>query len=379
MELVSYTNVDGSSFNMKKKILFLLPSFASVSPVKGAVALARGISQYFDITFVSLDPYRDGDLFITSELNKLKIKHFSLNNKGLRSLFKSIRTLNIFCKKNQVKVVLSYLLRADIVNACLSKKIKKISSVRNFLPGEYKIAYGPILGYLIAETHIFCQFRLNKLICISEDLRNYYENRTRYKEKVVLIRNFLDEPLMDSSEPVPAMDVDKLYTFVTVSSLTRRKNLQEFIKALAKLAKKSVPFQTVIVGDGPERSRLKSLVSKLGLSGKVKFIGHVKDPSYILKQSKIFVMTSNAEGLSRALLEALYFGNLCVVKNILGVVELLDPKSSYVYDSEAELPDVLLAAIDTYNTMILSNLLPQKFRYKYAIDQHIHLIRGLSA
>ncbi len=63
-----------------------------------------------------------------------------------------------------------------------------------------------------------------------------------------------------------------------------------------------------LVGDGPERSSLESLVQKLGLEESVLFVGEQSNPYRYYPLFDCFALSSESEGLSIALLEALSFG-----------------------------------------------------------------------
>lgn len=62
------------------------------------------------------------------------------------------------------------------------------------------------------------------------------------------------------------------------------------------------------VGEGPDKERLLSLVSELSLLDSVIFTGQVKDVHLELLESRLFVLTSEFEGIPNALLEAMSLG-----------------------------------------------------------------------
>ena len=58
------------------------------------------------------------------------------------------------------------------------------------------------------------------------------------------------------------------------------------------------------MGEGPDKQKLVSLASELGISERVKFLGWVEEPIHYIKASDAFVMPSRHEPLGNALLEA---------------------------------------------------------------------------
>jgi len=99
---------------------------------------------------------------------------------------------------------------------------------------------------------------------------------------------------------------DKVVTFV--GRLHPIKRVDLLILAFRHL-KASVPeARLVIVGDGPSRSELERLSVELGLSGAVVFEGSKPNVVPYLQASDLFVLPSEVEGMSVALLEAMACG-----------------------------------------------------------------------
>ena len=80
------------------------------------------------------------------------------------------------------------------------------------------------------------------------------------------------------------------------------------VKAYAIVHHQHPEARLKIVGDGNDKERLKNLVSDLGLSENIFFTGQVKDVYSEMIDSKIFVLTSDFEGIPNALLEAMALG-----------------------------------------------------------------------
>ena len=98
-----------------------------------------------------------------------------------------------------------------------------------------------------------------------------------------------------------------------------------------------VNAKLLIIGDGPELSKLKTLTSKLNLNDKIKFLGslnHETTLSYI-KSADIFVLPSLYEGMSHLMLEAMMYKTIVVGSNIPGNVNLIkDKENGFIYNSD---------------------------------------------
>ncbi|CAB50364.1 glycosyltransferase family 4 protein [Pyrococcus abyssi] len=97
------------------------------------------------------------------------------------------------------------------------------------------------------------------------------------------------------------------YDVIFVGRLIKEKNVDLLLRAI-KLIKDDVPdLKVLIIGEGPEKYRLLTLVSKLELTENVKFISFLNDYEKLiayLKSSKVFVLPSKREGFGIIVLEA---------------------------------------------------------------------------
>lgn len=82
-------------------------------------------------------------------------------------------------------------------------------------------------------------------------------------------------------------------------------------------------------GDGQYRQQMVQMAKDLGLSDNVSFLGSVKQ-DVIRKEfekTDLFVHASRAEGLPRAIIEAMAYGLPCIGSSVAGIPELLSPEA----------------------------------------------------
>ena len=98
---------------------------------------------------------------------------------------------------------------------------------------------------------------------------------------------------------------------LSVSRLVQWKNVDILLEACSGLG-----LKVVIVGDGPDKSKLETMASHLDLD--VDFVGQVSrnQAIFLMSKSKIFALLSDYEGLSIALVEAMMSGCRPLVSNI---------------------------------------------------------------
>lgn len=104
------------------------------------------------------------------------------------------------------------------------------------------------------------------------------------------------------------------------------KNLDVPIKAMTKILARVPDAELVIVGDGPEGDRLRSLARAPMIRGKVSFAGRMsrEDLGALLAGSGVFVLPSSYEGFSHQLVEAFMCGTPTVASRAGGNPELVE-------------------------------------------------------
>jgi glycosyltransferase involved in cell wall biosynthesis len=92
------------------------------------------------------------------------------------------------------------------------------------------------------------------------------------------------------------------------------KNYPLLLRTFALLHAKNDQVRLVLIGQGPDEDALRNLACKLGISDNVHFIVGQKAYGYY-PLFDVFVQSSDKEGISIALLEAMSAGVPCIVTN----------------------------------------------------------------
>jgi CDP-glycerol glycerophosphotransferase len=100
----------------------------------------------------------------------------------------------------------------------------------------------------------------------------------------------------------------RMTTFVTAGRLSPEKNHARLIRAFDLVHRDNPNIRLVIMGGGPLREDLDSLVVDLGLVTSVKLPGPLANPYAVMANSDCFVLSSNYEGQPMVLLEAMVLG-----------------------------------------------------------------------
>ena len=131
---------------------------------------------------------------------------------------------------------------------------------------------------------------------------------------------------------------------IFVGHLTKVKSVDRLLFIWLKIQNVLKNWSLVIVGDGPEKSYLESIVRKYDLE-RVRFVGRVKSISYI-DSAKILCLVSNFEGLPTVFLEAMRLGVVPVGYDTFpAIYDIIDNEENgfiIPFKNESRYIDVLL-------------------------------------
>ena len=118
----------------------------------------------------------------------------------------------------------------------------------------------------------------------------------------------------------------KKYTFCTVSSLEKHKNIESVIYNFKKIKKKYNKSKLYIIGKGSLEEHLKQVVKNLKLEASVNFLGWLsKDDLYkILSQSQFYLHFSKVDVIPNSIKEAMYSRCFILSSKTFAIEEIID-------------------------------------------------------
>lgn len=143
--------------------------------------------------------------------------------------------------------------------------------------------------------------------------------------KIHIVHCGVDE-LFLTQTPVPVPDQPRL---VCVGRLSEQKGHLLLIEAAGRLAAESLPFKLILVGDGPLRSEIETLMAQYGLQDCVEITGWAssREVQQQLLASRGLVLPSFAEGLPVVIMEALALSRPVISTYVAGIPELVEPNT----------------------------------------------------
>lgn len=315
---------------MKKKILFLIESFAGGGVEKVFIDLINNMDiNKYDVTVMSIWDYgvRKKDL-----RKDVKYKSIFPNIKGISRVFHN------FVEKSDGKLLYKLGIREkyDIEIAFIEGRATKIIGASTN-PNSRKIAWVHID---LAQGHW-----TSKVFRESTELeKNYYKKFNDIvfvsnSAKEGFIKLFGDDfdNLQVKYNPIIADDVirksqeivddiekpkDKKL-LVTSGRLVSQKGYESLLEVCNKLNNDKLDYELWVLGEGWARTKLEELIDKYKLNN-VKLLGFKENPYKYIKQGDLFVCSSKNEGFSLVIAEAMILGLPVISTNCSGPNELLN-------------------------------------------------------
>ena len=158
----------------------------------------------------------------------------------------------------------------------------------------------------------------SSIIVISDQPRENLENYIGKLKTITTIYNGVDLSRFQQVKRTRKEDGQILITMV--ASLSEAKDQDTIIRALSELPEK---YKAQLVGDGPRRAELESLVASMQLKERIDFLGIRSDIPQILVNSDINVMSSHWEGLSLSSIEGMSCGRPFIASDVDGLREVV--------------------------------------------------------
>lgn len=251
------------------------------------------------------------DNLVKYELDdKIKIVDLSLKGSYLKNLFYWIFYIRRYIKEKKPDRIVSFIGRINylVLTASIGMKIPIIVSERNDPKHDGRNKFLQFYGNIC--------YRLAKAIVFQTNYEKLCFDKVLY-EKSFIIAN----PVEISCSPVKNFS-DNL-EIVTAGRLRSQKNHEMLIKAFNIVNKKFPSLKLKIYGEGHLKNKLQSLIENYNLSDKIKLCGNVSDLHERISNSTIFILTSNYEGLSNSLIEAMMLGLPCITTDYSGANEII--------------------------------------------------------
>jgi glycosyltransferase involved in cell wall biosynthesis len=267
----------------------------------------------------------------------------SVPDRGAWDLSVVTKMLDI-CRRERVAIWHGHDYKSNALGLLLSKfwKMRLVTTVHGWVHHTAKTPF----YYWIDRV---CLPRYDKVICVSEDLRERCLEFGVRPESCVLIENGIDtrefSRQLSVAEAKERLGVPPGRLLIgAVGRLSAEKGFDLLIRAVGRLLADGLDLELWIAGQGDEESQLRALTQELGIGERVKLLGYRSDTRELYQAMDVYALSSRREGLPNVLLEAMALEVPVVATRIAGVPLLVeDGKNGLLIEpgDEAALVEVL--------------------------------------
>lgn len=282
--------------------MFYIASLAKAGAQRVLINLAEGLLEkghqvVFVTTTIVEEEYQlpKGAVRILSDISEEEITGNRIVN--IKKRFDKLR--NIW-KKEKPDIILSFIGKNNFMALLTAWGLNTpvITSVR----GDPKEEYYDKVTRLLSKT---LMGKSSGIILQTEEAKKYFPKWIQ--KKAVILEN-----------PLNINFVDQYYTgerenkIVSVGRIDTNKNQKLIIDAFYQIAEEFPKVELILYGDGEEKENLVNYITESPFKNRIMFPGSISNVKETIEKVKIFVLSSNTEGMPNALMEALALGIPCI-------------------------------------------------------------------
>jgi len=239
----------------------------------------------------------DDEYPVPETVLRLSMEEENLPQSRLRKNISRISALRKLCREYEPEALIAFMAEPNFraVLATAGLPVKTIISVRNAPDREYAGRLFRFVGQHILPLADGCVFQTG-------DAKLWFPEKLQRKSTVIF-----NQVSPGFFEEAPAAEKKDIYA---VGRLNHQKNFPMLIRAFAGL--ENCTDRLIIHGEGEKRAELEALISQLHMEGRVLLPGLSSDVAKDIRGAKLFVLSSDFEGMPNALLEAMALGLCCI-------------------------------------------------------------------
>ena len=287
------------------------------------------------------------------------------------SMMKKILWLRRYVKESNPDVVIAFLQRVYCLTimSLLGTGIPVVSSERND-PRYYNKFYKLLMRIFLPFT--------SRHVVQTQSIKEYFPSNVQRKTTII------PNPVNEDIYQIDVEKVKKKDIIINVGRMTNQKNQLMLIHAFNNIHQEFPSYQLYIYGDGPEREKLEACISSLSLGDKVFLPGKCEHIFDKMSEARLFCLSSDFEGMSNALIEAICLGLPIVTTHVSGVKELIkDGQNGSIVDigDERGFSEAMRQLLSNDSQMALfarnNRLKANDFRARAIIDQWESVINSV--
>ena len=206
--------------------------------------------------------------------------------------------------------------------ALLARGISNVPYVVT-LHGSDVTILGSDTSYLPVNAHSI--EAADAVTAVSEFMVNEAFERLGIQQKIHMIPNFVDAEVYSPAQcDAIERNDDRDVVVAHISNFRPVKRVHDLVYAMAMVKKEEPEVRLMLVGDGPDRHSVESLIKRLDLKEQVFLTGFRSDVANLLRCSDVVALVSQTESAPLTLLEGMSSGLPVVATSVGGIPEIVE-------------------------------------------------------
>jgi glycosyltransferase involved in cell wall biosynthesis len=250
-------------------------------------------------------------------------------------------------------------------------------TIRVYTPHGGSLIYcpGTLAGKFYRTVERMLNWRTDLFLFESSYIADLFRSEIdRPRAMVRIVRNGICEAELETVVTRPdATDI------VCVGELRPVKAIDLLIEALAALNRSGRRVTATIAGEGPDQEKLKAQAERLGITDRIRFIGHCPARE-AFAMGRIFVIPSRAESLPYVVLEAVAAGMPIIATTVGDVPEIFGSQAGHLIpadDLTALIAAISAALDDRAQALSVTRAVRARIRNHFSADNTVEA--GLAA
>lgn len=280
-----------------KKILFYINTLGHGGAERVMVNLANAlVKRNWSVVFVTSFPEKR-EYVCSCEVKRINLSDERIAGRIKRNLAYT-KQLRKVIKQEKPDIVISFMSQPNFraLTATLGLKAKNLISIRN----DPNISYPDKLSRFLSKRF----YKLaDGVVFQTEDAQKWFPESIQKKSRIIM--NQVDDRFFNTVYDGERKNI------VATGRLMPQKNHKLLIDAFSMISDK-INDDLIIYGDGDLREELEAYIAEKNLVGRVKLPGITDDVIGAIKDARLYVLSSDYEGMPNALIEAMALGLPCV-------------------------------------------------------------------
>ena len=303
------------------KILQVITSLRMGGAERLVVELSKRMAEVGDSVEVLLFDGTRTPLYDHVESAGIKVNSLAMGESAMHNPLLILKLRN-FLKRNKYDIIHTHNTPCQLLTALAAPRKKLVTTEHNT---DNRRRSQPVLRAF--DRWLYCRYQI--IVCVNEETRenlSLWLSSKTLDARMSVVPNGIDLERIEKAHPAQDMVSDNRYKILMVSAFRPEKDHMTLIRAMSLLSEE---FSLYLAGRAELPAHMAIMDScrkaarELGIGHRIHFLGLRDDVPELLAAADAVVLSSQHEGLSLSILEAMASGRPVVASDVSGIRQIV--------------------------------------------------------